>query len=211
MKPRNPGPHVGTRIRTLRERRKLSLRALSEASGLSVNAIGMIERGENSPTVSSLHNLADALNVRIIDFFEEAREQAVVIVREEQRLKTSGECGVMESLGQGLRNQQMEPFMVTLKGGCHGDGVGSSGDRPGPEGSGEPVQHSGEEFVLCLSGEIEYEISGNRHILKAGDSLIFDSAQPHAFRNLLQEPSRFVVVFQAEEGPQVAVQRHLGA
>ncbi len=205
MKSRNGAPHVGARIRTLRERRKLSLRALSEASGLSVNAIGMIERGENSPTVSSLHNLATALNVRIIDFFEEAREQNVVVVRKEQRLTTSGECGVMESLGQGLRNQQLEPFIVTLKGGCHEEGLGSGLDR-----TGEPVHHSGEEFVYCISGEIDYEISDAHYTLKAGDSLIFDSAQPHAFRNLRNEPSQFVVVFQAEDGPQVAVQRHLG-
>ncbi len=45
-------PNVGQRIRTIRERQRLSLRALAERSGLSFNAISLIERGENSPTVS---------------------------------------------------------------------------------------------------------------------------------------------------------------
>jgi transcriptional regulator with XRE-family HTH domain len=37
---------VGTRIREIREERRLSLRALAERCGLSVNAISRIERGE---------------------------------------------------------------------------------------------------------------------------------------------------------------------
>ena len=64
-------PNVGQRIRMLRDQRKLSLRALADRCGLSINAISLIERGENSPTVSSLHVLATALGVPITDFFEE--------------------------------------------------------------------------------------------------------------------------------------------
>ena len=62
-------PDVGQALRTLREQRGLSLRALAEKSGLSFNAITRIEHGENSPTVASLHLLADALNVPITAFF----------------------------------------------------------------------------------------------------------------------------------------------
>lgn len=61
--------NVGQRIRRLREQRQLSLRALARLCGLSTNAISLIERGENSPTVSSLHALATALGVSITDFF----------------------------------------------------------------------------------------------------------------------------------------------
>ena len=61
--------NVGQRIRTIRERQGLSLRAVAERCGLSLNAISLIERGENSPTVSSLHHLATALNVPITRFF----------------------------------------------------------------------------------------------------------------------------------------------
>jgi transcriptional regulator with XRE-family HTH domain len=200
MNERNKKPNVGGRIRTLRERRKLSLRALSEASGLSINAIGMIERGENSPTVSSLHALANALHVRIIDLFEEAKEHAVVVVRKEQRLASTGDCGVMESLGQGLRNQQLEPFIVSIQPGCHGTGM--------DQGTG-PVRHSDEEFVYCIDGEIEYEVSDTVYTLNEGDSLVFDATQPHLFRNNSDRPARFIVVFQALDGARLAVQRHL--
>ncbi|MBN1452268.1 MAG: helix-turn-helix transcriptional regulator, partial [Anaerolineales bacterium] len=49
---------VGMRIRALRNQQGLSLRALSSQCGLSINAISQIERGESSPTLSSLHVLA---------------------------------------------------------------------------------------------------------------------------------------------------------
>jgi len=52
----DPGePTVGARLRSLRQQQGLSMQALAERSGLSVNAIGRVERGESSPTVSSLH------------------------------------------------------------------------------------------------------------------------------------------------------------
>ncbi len=60
---------VGSRIRKIRTERGLPLRALADKCSLSVNAISLIERGENSPTVSSLHKLALALDVLITDFF----------------------------------------------------------------------------------------------------------------------------------------------
>ena len=44
---------VGGRIRGLRNEMGLSLRAMAKRSGLSVNAISRIERGESSPPVVS--------------------------------------------------------------------------------------------------------------------------------------------------------------
>jgi transcriptional regulator with XRE-family HTH domain len=60
---------VGGRLRDIRQERGLSLRALSEVCGLSVNAISLIERGISSPSVSSLQRLAVALDVPITAFF----------------------------------------------------------------------------------------------------------------------------------------------
>src|SRR4030042_5488950 len=92
-------PNIGPRIRAIRDQQGLSLRALAERSRLSVNAISLIERGENSPTGSSLHLLATALGVKITDFFEETQEQSVVLVKSKQRLHTQVGGLVMESLG----------------------------------------------------------------------------------------------------------------
>ena len=49
---------VGKKIRVLREQRKLSQNALAEASNISRNTLSLIERGQTSPTVSTLKSLA---------------------------------------------------------------------------------------------------------------------------------------------------------
>lgn len=188
-------PNVGPRIRAIREQRGLSLRALAARCNLSINAISLIERGENSPTVSSLHLLATALGVKITDFFEDAREHAVVLVRQDQRLATQGDGLLMESLGIGLHNQQLEPFMVTLD--------------PGAGNMSETIMHPGQEFVYCLAGVIQYMVGGQIYSLKSGDSLLFDATQPHCFRNRGEFPAQVLLIFQAVEGGHLARQRHL--
>jgi transcriptional regulator with XRE-family HTH domain len=188
-------PNVGPRIRALREQRGFSLRALAERCNLSINAISLIERGENSPTVSSLHMLATALGVKITDFFEDAREHAVVYVRRDQRLATRGNGLLMESLGIGLRNQQLEPFMVTVE--------------PGAGDDGESIVHPGQEFVYCLEGIIQYHLGEQTYHLEPGDSLLFDATQPHCFRNIGDSLARVLLIFQAVEGSYLARQRHL--
>ncbi len=106
---------VGQRIRELRTKQGLSLRALSELSHLSTNAISLIERGDNSPTVSSLHSLATALAVPITALFEQQGDGRVIHLKKDRR-PTSETAGVrMENLGSGLPNQQIEPFLMSIE------------------------------------------------------------------------------------------------
>ena len=75
-------PNVGQTIRKLRNERRLSLRDLAERCGLSITAISKIERGENSPTVASLHQLADGLGLHIADFFRQEIHQFSVFIKD---------------------------------------------------------------------------------------------------------------------------------
>jgi transcriptional regulator with XRE-family HTH domain len=166
----DPNPvDVGTRIRDLRTARGFSLRALAGRCGLSVNAISRIERGESSPTVSSLLRLAGALNVHIKDFFDPGPEQSTIIVRRGQGLRASGAGAFIESLGVGLPAQILEPFLMTIE--------------PGAFGLEEPCQHPGEEFVHCLQGAVEYQVGEAWHRLAQGDSLLFLAEQAHLCKN----------------------------
>jgi quercetin dioxygenase-like cupin family protein len=159
------------------------------------NAISLIERGENSPTVSSLHLLAAAFKVPITAFFEEEQEESVVLVTPQQRLRSWANGITMESLGIGLRDQHLEPFLVTVE--------------PGAGNIDEPVTHPGEEFVHCIKGEIEYCIGSQFYTLQADSSLLFAATQPHCFHNTAGVPALLMVVFQASDSDHVAQQRHM--
>ena len=188
-------PNVGQRIRILREQQKLSLRALAKQCGLSVNAISKIEHGENSPTVASLHLLSSALKVPITEFFREASDQTTVFMKHDQRMHSQHSGMDIEGLGTGLRNQQLQPFLVTMQA------------RSGLDS--EVVTHAGEEFVYCVHGEINYVVGDDTYLLEAGDSLIFEATQPHRFLNTSSSPSTILLVFQAQDGSQTAHQSHL--
>jgi transcriptional regulator with XRE-family HTH domain len=190
-----PQPNVGQRIRSLRERYGLSLRALSERCGLSINAISQIERGENSPTVSSLHRLAGALNIPITDFFHHEEKQVAVFVKRNSGLRAQSDGLTMESLGIGLLNQQLEPFRIQI--------------QPGRGNTDDPINHSGEEFVHCLEGEIDYCVAERIFHLEQGDSLLFEAAEPHAYLNSSQNPATILLVFQSSQDSHLARQLHL--
>ena len=187
---------VGSRIRDLRAARGLSLRALAGRCGLSVNAISRIERGDSSPTVSSLLRLAGALNIHIKDFFDPGPEQSTIVVRRGQGLRASGVGAFIESLGVGLPAQILEPFLMTIE--------------PGAFGLEEPCQHSGEEFVHCLQGAVEYQVGEAWYRLEQGDSLLFVADQAHLCKNTNTSTAVILIVLaSAVEDASLSRQQHL--
>ena len=101
----------------------------------------------------------------------------------------------IESLGVGLHNQQLEPFLVTL--------------RPGTAANTEPITHSGQEFVYCVEGQIEYQIGNDVYTLLPGDSLLFEASQMHVFRNTSDRSALILMVFHTQEGNDSVGQSHL--
>jgi transcriptional regulator with XRE-family HTH domain len=195
MTERPAEPAVGQRLRDLRQRRGLTQRRLAQACDLSANAIGLIERGESSPSVSTLHRLALALEVPIAELFTESETQTVVLTKKSQRLQAHRGQIQMENLAEGLSDQCMEPYLVTL--------------QPGAGTGADPVVHLGEEFVFCLEGEVEYRVADHAYQLEAGDSLMFQASQPHCGCNLSAEPARLLLVFHAAEESSKWWQQHL--
>ena len=179
------GGSVGSRIRGLRLRKGLSLRALAERSGLSSNAISLIERGENSPTVSSLRQLANALEVPIVAFFQDEAEEIAVFVKRGRRPKSVTEGATIESLGTGLADQRLEPFLVTVE--------------PGVGPTAETYTHEGEEFVHCLEGSLEYRVSDRLYLMEQGDSLLFKATQIHGFRNPAESKAIALIIIDERE------------
>ncbi len=161
---------VAKRLRELREGRGISMRQLATQSGLSANALSMIERGKTSPSVSTLYKLADALGVSITAFFgEESDKKQIVFLKSDQRTRMSFTRGVFEALGGETFTGRVEPFMLTME----------SGASCGPH----DIIHSGHEFVFCLRGQLDYFVEKEMFRLEAGDSLLFASKLRHRWRN----------------------------
>ena len=172
---------VGNRLRQLREARGVSMRTLATMSGLSANALSMIERGKTSPSVSTLYRLADALGVPVTDFFSpESSRKKVVHIKADERARLPFLRGLWEGLGGEQFTGRMMPFMITLE----------SGASSGPSS----VLHTGHEFVFCIRGQLEYLVEGEAYTLEAGDSLLFSAQLKHRWRNASSNVTNALIV-----------------
>jgi len=177
---------VGVRLREMRQERNKSMRALARDSGLSTNALSMIERGLTSPSVSTLYKLADALEVPITAFFRSQQErQNIVYKKSNNRQQISFPLGLWEGLGGEAFDGRVEPFLITLEAGA------SSGEFG--------MNHSGHEFVMCIQGKIEYEVEDRAYILEPMDTLLFAAHLRHRWRNVADTPSIAVFVLSGYE------------
>jgi transcriptional regulator with XRE-family HTH domain len=188
--------NLGNQIRMLRDQRRLSQRALAEASGISRNTLSLIERGQTSPTVSTLKGLARALDVEINAFFQPYQESQVVFTKADQRPHLSLDHGTLADLGLGILDPLITPLVFQLE----------PGARSGPA-----LSHDGQDFVFCLSGEILYLVNGQGYILEPGDSLFFDGRLPHRFRNTSMQNSSMLIILSTPHDSAQYIARHFPA
>jgi DNA-binding transcriptional MerR regulator/uncharacterized cupin superfamily protein len=158
---------IGTHLRQLRAKRRLSLAQVARAVGISVGFLSALERSQMSGSVATLRKLARFYKTSILDFFD-AREARSLQVRPEQRKVLDAGPGVrMELLAWG--NTVMEPHLFRVSAGS---------------GSGDSYTHEGEEFLYVLRGELAITVNEDEYRLKRGDSFYFESATPHRWKNL---------------------------
>ncbi len=195
-----PAPNIslGRRLRALRDERDLSIRALAEKSGLAMNTLSLIENAKTSPSVSTLQQIAVALEVPITAFFEtDAPKNSVAYIKASQRPRAAFAHGTLEDLGAGLSHRAVEPFVVTLE--PHA-------------GSGEhSIVHTGFEFVYCLEGRIAYTIEERAYLLEPGDSLLFESHLPHRWQNVDGEVARTILVLYPSDERDRPTERHFAS
>ncbi|MEI6778025.1 MAG: cupin domain-containing protein [Chloroflexales bacterium] len=186
---------VGGRLRSLREARQISIRALAEASGLAVNTLSLIENGRTSPSVSTLQQIAVALSLPITAFFTpETPRSRLVFLKADQHQPTTFPHGALADLGVGMAQRHIEPLLLSL--------VPGAGSGP------QPIIHPGQEFVFCLEGHISYTVDGQHYLLGLGDSLLFESVLPHSWENSDSSPARALLVLCASEPAGSAAIRH---
>lgn len=172
---------VGGRLRRLRNERSLSLRALAESCGLNFNTLSLIENGKTSPSVSTLQQIASALQVPIAAFFQPASEKKTVVFQKAGcRPSALFQNGTLEDLGEGLTLHGGQLMLLSLE----------PRDRVIPD----PIIHTGQEFAFCLEGELEYTVDGRTFRMEPGDSLLFEARLPHRWGNPGADVSRSLLI-----------------
>jgi DNA-binding transcriptional MerR regulator/mannose-6-phosphate isomerase-like protein (cupin superfamily) len=157
---------IGSHLRQLRAKRRLSLAQVARTVGISVGFLSALERSQMSGSVGTLRKLARFYKTNILDFFD-AKGASGRQVQPGQRKVLEAGAGIrMELLAWG--NTVMEPHLF----------------RVAPQaGSGDSYTHEGEEFLYVLRGELAITLDTEEYRLKAGDSFYFESETPHYWKN----------------------------
>ena len=165
--------NIGSRIRSFREEREIDLETLSQDTNLSVEFLNQLENGEIYPSIGPMQKLARALGVRLGTFLDDQYTRDPIIGR------IGGEGGdpalhtgrmarptyVYHALGKGKSDRNMEPFYIEI--------------FPDPSVERKTSSHQGEEFILVLEGELLVIYGRESHVLKAGDTIYYNSIVPH--------------------------------
>jgi quercetin dioxygenase-like cupin family protein/DNA-binding XRE family transcriptional regulator len=180
-------------IRTQRLNHQLTLKQLSEKTGLSKSFLSQIERGKIYPSIATLIKLSHAFEVNVMDLFGEQqgfdngtiskngnnkllppfeevnKEESsyitdIKIVRANSR-KTFHlpRTEVVYELLTPDLRRKMQVLYVQAK---PGDKTGKHTDPPG------------EKFVLILEGTLEMHIREETHLLGKGDSIYYPANLP---------------------------------
>jgi transcriptional regulator with XRE-family HTH domain len=180
---------LGARVRALREGMDLSLRDLSQRSGVSAPMLSQVERGETSPTLQIASRIAGGLELRLSQLLRLDERGAVSVVRGSDRRKgpASTHGHSYEILTPPLPGQRAELSRHTLA------PLAVTG------GPGDPPMHEpgSRETALIESGTVVLLCDGDRFELTAGDTVTFDADLPHHFENPGSEEAVLLAVVSA--------------
>ena len=181
-----PNP-VGERVRHLREAMNLSLRDLTERSGVSAPMLSQVERGETSPTIAVAQRIASGLDLTLSQLLRLDEGRNVLITRAGDRRTRRKRGHAVEEVTPPLPGQRADVSAHTL---APGAATGGPDDPPMHE-------PGARETAVVQAGSVDLFIDGERHELGPGDSVTFDADLPHHFENNGDDEARFLAVVAA--------------
>ena len=168
---------LGSLIRKCRQKRRLTLKELCDKAGVSVGYLSQVERGNATPSLGTLAQIARALDLGLDYFVTRPKPGDAVSYADQRRKFSISDSGVTyEALSTEFPGHELSAFIMNCP----------------PGFQSETFQHEGEEFIYILSGSIEKSLNGEAFTLHEGDSLHYNGMTPHAWKTLGDTPARML-------------------
>lgn len=164
---------IGQKLRQRRKVRQMSLSDVAGKANLSIGLLSQIERGLSAPSLRSLNQICNALEMPLRWLFDPedpqtANETAVVVRLAKRRRMDLGAAGMTKEIlsPDSIPQLQLMRFVIHPN--------GKSGDSPN--------QHAtGAKSGTVLSGRLGLEIDGREYVLEKGDSFAFRATSRYRF------------------------------
>jgi transcriptional regulator with XRE-family HTH domain len=200
------GPELASRLREERTAQGLSVRELARRLELSPSAISQIETGRARPSVSTLYSIVTELGMSLDELFRpvdapaapggsSAKNAQSAPKEEDGRVVQRSDSRKTLDLESGVRWERLTPapepevdFLYVVY------------DVGGASSAGALTRHSGREHGLILTGRLEVTVGFETYELGPGDSVSFDSTEPHRLRNIGDVPVEGIWVVLGRRG-----------
>ncbi len=170
-------PTLGAAIRKRRKQMQMTLQMLCDKSGVSMGYLSQVERGNATPSLGTLAQIADGLDVDL-EYFIATPKPSDGLTRGNERAQfaLANSSLTYESLAATFPGAELSSYLLHVP--------------PGYES--ETVSHEGEEMVFVLEGEIEQILDGQKFRMSTGDCLHYSGQLPHAWANRTDRTARIL-------------------
>lgn len=176
---------IAANLKALRAAKQLSLGEAAERTGVSKSMLGQIERGESSPTISTLWKIATGLQVSFTSLMEQPEPQTQLI-RESDMQPLTGDEGrfLLYPVIQSCAGRPFEILDLVL--------------APGALSASQPHADGTQEFVLVYEGMLEVRLgtAQTSRLVHQGEVLHYHADQCHTYHNPGSTPTRAAMVIQ---------------
>ena len=191
---------IGDRLREERTKAGISQRELARRLGLSASLISQLESGQSKPSVGTLYAIVTELNLsldRVIrgDDYDQGARAATENNGAASPLVHPGQRQAIE-LDSGVRWEELSAtsehgvdFLLAI----YEVGGASTPDE-------SLMRHHGREYGYVISGTLGIRIGFQEYELQPGDSIAFDSTQPHRLFNKGDVPVQAIWCVVGREG-----------
>lgn len=156
---------ISEKIKGFRLQNKMTLKELSQKTGLSAGFLSQVERGISSMTIVSLGKVADALGVNMKDLVDfEVRKSFVNRKDSQLLLRMERSFNSYIRLNGEFDGRKMEPLIVSIK--------------PRTMDA-EECSHYGEEFYYVIRGAAVFIIENEKYVVNEGETIHFPSLLVH--------------------------------
>ncbi|MBE6784234.1 MAG: cupin domain-containing protein [Ruminococcaceae bacterium] len=169
-----------------------SVEEMADKTDISAELYQTYEAGETDLPFTFIHKCSLAFGIELADILEgqSANLTSYTVTRKGKGQVTASEDGIeIKNLAPRFKKKLGEPYFVKYE--------------YSAEQQEKPIHtttHSGQEFDMVLSGTLKVQIGDNTEVLREGDSIFYNSSEPHGMIAVGGEDCTFLaVVFAGNE------------
>jgi len=164
--------YIGDTLHAIRKAKRISLTELSENSKVQMATLSRIENKKMVGTLECHMQIAKALGIDVTELYKGLTQQNSIIdlgTDKDTDLFTHSDEASFEILTKNIMNKKMMPTLVRIE--------------EGGKTNKEQANGGTEKFIFVMDGHVEVNINAQVFLLHKFNTIYFDAALPHYFRN----------------------------